>query len=148
VLLPQLLLSQIVALSIVLNLVFRTIMKHLSLTQILEVFFGLLIYHNCSQFFTSPIKHLPGPLWARFTKLWRLLNVFTRHAEKTQRQLHDRYGSAVNLRPNMVSNSDPDMINKIYSRKNLLRKIRACRAPLLQPVHSPTDNALGTSLPV
>ena len=142
VLLPQLLLSQIVALSIALpNLVGRTVMERFSLIQILEALFGLLGFYGYLQFFTSPIKHVPGPFWAKFTNLWRLLNVYTRHAEKTQRQLHDRYGSAVRLGPNMVSISDPDMINNIYSRKNILRKVRACRAPLSQPVHSPTKTA-------
>lgn len=142
VLLLYLLLSQIVALSIVLSsLVSRRVMERFSLIPILEALFALLVFHNCLQFFTSPIRHVPGPFWARFTNLWRLLNVYTRHAEKTQRQLHDRYGSAVRLGPIMISISDPDMIDKIYSRKSLLRKVRACGAPLFQPVHSPTENA-------
>lgn len=73
--------------------------------------------------FASPLKHIPGPFLAQFTNLWRLLSVLSRHAEKKQREYHDRMGPAVRLGPNMVSISDPSMINQIYSRKNVLLKV-------------------------
>ena len=102
--------------------------------HVLEAFLGLLLVQGCWNLITSPIKHIPGPFWAKCTNLWRLLNVYTGHAEKTQRQLHDVLGPAVRLGPNMVSISDPDMINQVYSRKNLLRKVwlRPCLGSILQ----------------
>ncbi|KAI9714543.1 MAG: hypothetical protein M1820_000505 [Bogoriella megaspora] len=72
--------------------------------------------------FVLPLNHIPGPFLAMFTDLWRLFSVLTRRAEKQQRHMHDTLGPAVRLGPNMVSISDPAMINTIYSRNNLLLK--------------------------
>jgi hypothetical protein len=72
----------------------------------------------------SPLRHIPGPFLARFTNLWKLFSVLGRSAEQRQRQLHDHYGTAVRLGPNMVSISDPAMIDQVYGRKNMLRKVK------------------------
>ena len=74
----------------------------------------------------SPLKHIPGPFLAKFTNLWRFFSVLSRTPEKQQLQMHDRWGSAVRLGPNMVSISDPAMISEVYSRKKLLKKVSGC----------------------
>jgi hypothetical protein len=63
----------------------------------------------------SPIKNIPGPFLAKFTNLWRLVNVYNGRAELTERQLHEQYGTAVRLGPNIVSLSDPKLLRTIYS---------------------------------
>lgn len=76
---------------------------------------------------TSPLRHIPGPFVAKFTDLWRFLSVLGRQAEVTQGKLHDKHGQAVRMGPNMVSISDPHMVKEIYSRKNVLIKVKLHR---------------------
>ncbi|KAH8808618.1 cytochrome P450 [Xylogone sp. PMI_703] len=65
----------------------------------------------------SPLKDIPGPFFAKFTNLWRFFDTYSGRPELTQRILHERYGNAVRLGPNIVSLSDPSLIRTIYSSK-------------------------------
>ncbi|KAM0152967.1 hypothetical protein ACHAQE_006419 [Botrytis cinerea] len=76
--------------------------------------FGL--YYIC-YYFTSPLKSIPGPFLAKFTNLWRLIDVYGGRPELTHQLLHQKYGQAVRIGPNVVSLSDPKLIPKIYSLK-------------------------------
>ena len=82
--------------------------------------FAISVFHTL---FVSPLRNIPGPFPAKFTNLWRLLTVLGRRAEQTHRQMHNDLGAVVRLGPNMVSVSDPAMINEVFSRKKLLRKV-------------------------
>lgn len=42
--------------------------------------------------YTSPLKNVPGPLLARFTRLWYLAKVLRGDFEKTNCALHEIYG--------------------------------------------------------
>ena len=90
---------------------------------ILEAIAAVLLGNVFLQWFTSPIKNIPGPVLAKFTNLWRLFNVWGGKAEATQLDLHRQYGSAVRLGPNCVSVSDPDLIKTIYSTKEKWTKV-------------------------
>ena len=105
------------------------IVEHLTAMNAIQVAAAVGVLSVLYTLFASPLKHIPGPFFAKFSNLWRLLSVLTRHAEKQQRQMHDRLGPAVRLGPNMVSISDPGMINDIYSRKNVLQKVSSCTQP-------------------
>jgi hypothetical protein len=45
----------------------------------------------------SPLRGVPGPFWARFSRLWYLHKVYNGDFEKTNIQLHEKYGTALNL---------------------------------------------------
>ncbi|QSZ36124.1 hypothetical protein DSL72_007249 [Monilinia vaccinii-corymbosi] len=68
-------------------------------------------------YFNSPLKRIPGPFLAKFTNLWRLWDVYGGRAELTHQLLHQKYGQAVRIGPNVVSLSDTKLIPTIYSRK-------------------------------
>ncbi|KAF2501879.1 cytochrome P450 [Lophium mytilinum] len=68
-------------------------------------------------YLTSPIKDIPGPFLAKFTNFWRLYSHWARTHIESQRELHEKYGSAVRIGPNCVSISDPSLISKIYSTR-------------------------------
>ncbi|PSK37361.1 Isotrichodermin C-15 hydroxylase [Elsinoe australis] len=70
----------------------------------------------------TPLRSFPGPFLAKFTDLWRLYDVWTGRSEKTQTELHQKYGKAVRTGPNCVSISDPELIKVIYSSKDKWRK--------------------------
>ncbi|RDL39232.1 uncharacterized protein BP5553_03572 [Venustampulla echinocandica] len=65
----------------------------------------------------SPIKNIPGPFFAKFTNLWRFFDTWGGRPDLTQRILHERYGAAVQIGPNMVSLSDPKLLRTIYNTK-------------------------------
>jgi hypothetical protein len=41
---------------------------------------------------TSPLRSIPGPLLARFSKLWYLWRVYHGHFEQDNIELHRKYG--------------------------------------------------------
>ena len=105
------------------------IVGHLSFSNVLAI---LALIGTCKVFyelFLSPLKNIPGPFLAKFTNLWRLLSVLTRHSECYERKLHDQHGRAVRWGPNMISLSDPAMINEIYSQKPVLQKVSLYPVP-------------------
>ncbi|EYE94002.1 cytochrome P450 [Aspergillus ruber CBS 135680] len=73
-------------------------------------------------YFNSPLKDFPGPIPAGLTNLWRFLDVFHGRPDKTQLELHRKYGSAVRIGPNVISLSDPGLISKVYTTKGAWRK--------------------------
>ncbi|GKZ85790.1 hypothetical protein AnigIFM56816_011761 [Aspergillus niger] len=62
----------------------------------------------------DPLRSIPGPFAARWTRLWELLEVRKGYFEKTNIWLHRRYGSIVRIAPHKYSISDPDAIYQIY----------------------------------
>ena len=78
----------------------------------------LLVSTLAFQYFTPRINHIPGPFLAKFTNLWRLINVWKGRADVTQLRLHKKYGPAVRLGPNMISLDDPTLIPIVYSSKD------------------------------
>lgn len=68
-------------------------------------------------YFNSPLRNVPGPFLAKFTNLWRFIDVYGGRAELTHQLLHKRYGQAVRIGPNTVSLSDPKLIPTLYNLK-------------------------------
>ena len=44
---------------------------------------------------TSPLRSIPGPFLARFTKLWYLWRVYNGHFEQENIELHRKYGKTL-----------------------------------------------------
>lgn len=72
----------------------------------------LLLVHFAQNYWR--LRHIPGPIVAKFTDLWRLLLVWQGRAELTYVELHEKYGDVVRIGPNCVSISKSDCINDIY----------------------------------
>lgn len=60
------------------------------------------------------LRHIPGPFFAAFTNLPRLLWVYNNDAGDKHTALHRKYGPLVRFGPNMVSVSSPSEISTIY----------------------------------
>ena len=63
---------------------------------------------------SSPLNAIPGPFLARFSNIWRLIDVWLGHSDKTQLALHRKHGDYVRLGPNCITISDPSLIHVIY----------------------------------
>ncbi|KAF7533928.1 hypothetical protein G7054_g6664 [Neopestalotiopsis clavispora] len=71
---------------------------------------------------TSPLRGIPGPVIAQFTDLWRVVDHWRGTHIETQQRLHEKYGAAVRIGPNVVSLSDDSLLSTVYStRGNFLK---------------------------
>lgn len=67
-----------------------------------------------SQYFNKGLNRYPGPFFAKFTNIWRFIDVYKRRPEATHIQLHKKYGDIVRLGPNCLSFADPRALKVIY----------------------------------
>ncbi|KAF4827585.1 Pisatin demethylase [Colletotrichum tropicale] len=62
----------------------------------------------------DPLRHIPGPFLARFTRLWLFRQYCRADYEKTDRKLHERYGPIVRIAPGQYSIDSLDAAKTIY----------------------------------
>ncbi|KAE8372128.1 cytochrome P450 [Aspergillus bertholletiae] len=75
-----------------------------------------LVYMFLYAFFLSPVRHIPGPWWARVSKLPLLWATFQRRRSKYAAALIDQYGPIVVIAPNQVHTNDESAMKVIYNR--------------------------------
>ena len=73
-------------------------------------------------FLTDPLRKIPGPLSARFSRLWMVQHSRARDMHTTMIALHKKYGKLVRTAPNEVSISDPAALKTIYGAGSKFRK--------------------------
>ncbi|KAK2602592.1 hypothetical protein N8I77_009110 [Diaporthe amygdali] len=78
---------------------------------------GFLVLSHVVAYLRSPLKDIPGPLLAKFTNVWRLIDHYNATQISTQRRLHEKLGPAVRIGPNVVSLSDPKLLKTVYSTR-------------------------------
>lgn len=83
----------------------------------------LLFFYIFSSLVTSGLQDIPGPVFAKFSNLWRLVETWKGHYERVVQDLHRRHGNVVRVGPNVVSLADPDVIESIYGVKTDLPKV-------------------------
>jgi hypothetical protein len=75
---------------------------------------ALLTVYLAKNYFNRGLNKFPGPLLASLTDWWRLVDVWGRRPDITQRKLHEKYGDFVRLGPNCLSIADPRALKTIY----------------------------------
>ncbi|KAK5941657.1 hypothetical protein PMZ80_005606 [Knufia obscura] len=86
----------------------------------------------------SPLRQFDGPFLAKFTDLWRLLDIkTTRRCDITHNNLHKQYGPAVRMGPNCISLADPGLIKVVYTGRPRWKKSTMCTYPSLSPNKPP-----------
>jgi hypothetical protein len=61
-------------------------------TGVISLLLLLRLLHIVYSAITSPLRSIPGPFLARFTKLWYLWRVYNGHFEQDNIDLHRKYG--------------------------------------------------------
>ncbi len=69
------------------------------------------------------LRHIPGPFWATFTNLQRVLWVKTKQAHLFHQHVHEQYGPVVRIGPNMVIFDDPDAIPIVHTMRRGFPKV-------------------------
>ncbi|PMD47216.1 putative P450 monooxygenase [Hyaloscypha variabilis F] len=75
---------------------------------------AVIICYVFYQFFLSPLRNVPGPYLARFTRLWELNSLRAGNFQRTQIAYHEKYGPVVRIAPNRYSITDPAAFKTIY----------------------------------
>ncbi|KAF7933325.1 hypothetical protein BELL_0129g00150 [Botrytis elliptica] len=76
---------------------------------------SLYILSTISLAMIDPLRHIPGPFLARFTRVWYCWEIYKGHFERTNQQLHTRYGPIVRIAPHEYSIDDVNAAKVIYS---------------------------------
>ncbi|KAH9215294.1 cytochrome P450 [Leptodontidium sp. 2 PMI_412] len=74
------------------------------------------------QAWANPLRDVPGPLLARFSRLWILRAYNSRSYEKVNLNLHRTYGPIVRIAPNEYSIDDLDAAKIIYGHGGQFEK--------------------------
>jgi len=101
------------------------------LQNILEISTGNLVILGCGitglyfllQYLLDPLRSVPGPLLARFTRLWYFLEVYKGSFEVENIKLHEKYGPIVRIAPYEYSIDDVDAAKAIYGHGNAFVKV-------------------------
>jgi hypothetical protein len=83
---------------------------------------GILIY-GFLRYLLDPLRSIPGPFLARFSRLWYFLEIYKGSFEETNIELHKRYGSIVRIAPHEYSVDDVDAARTIYGHGNAFVKV-------------------------
>jgi cytochrome P450 len=75
-----------------------------------------------SNFILDPLSRVPGPVFARFSRLWLVQHSIAGDMHTTMIALHKKHGKLVRTAPNEVSISDPTAIKTIYGAGTKFRK--------------------------
>ena len=78
------------------------------------VTFSFLVLHSVVRAATSPLKHIPGPLEARFSKFWYFRRVYTSDFHSVNVALHRQHGPVVRISPNQYTIDCPEAVKQIY----------------------------------
>ena len=93
-----------------------------TLNQIAAVGIAVCIVVLLGSYYQNGLNRFPGPLAARFSQLWLLLNTRRGQHHQTVIKLHQKYGNVVRLGPNYVSLADPADIKVVYGFSKRLNK--------------------------
>lgn len=87
------------------------------------IFVTLAIFHFTRNYLKPGVASIPGPLLAKITNLWRLIDVANGRAEVTLHNLHQKHGDYVRLGPNVVSVRNLDALKTIYGINKGYQKV-------------------------
>ena len=93
-----------------------------NLPQILIVVLLIILPLAYHIVFGGPLGAIPGPLSARFSRIWMIKHSWQGDMHRTMIGLHMRHGKLVRTGPNEVSVSDLSAIKQIYGAGTKFRK--------------------------
>lgn len=83
---------------------------------------GVIVLYFVLQYLLDPLRAVPGPFLARFTRLWYFLEIYKGSFEETDIKLHEKYGPVVRVAPYEYSIDDIEAARTIYGHGNAFVK--------------------------
>lgn len=88
-------------------------------------FLALFFYLIYIRYFTG-LSHIPGPLLASVSNLWKIKAAWQEAMPQQNIALHKKHGPLVRIGPNMISVDDPLAMSVIYGFKPIYSKVSSC----------------------
>ena len=105
----------------------------LSITPLsLSVFIAYVGYITIYRIFFHPLRSVPGPFLARFSKLWLVWHVRKGKSHIQFPELHAQFGPIVRIAPNQVLVCEEDAVKTVYGAGTSFTKgdwYQMCAAP-------------------
>ena len=86
----------------------------LSVTSLLLTSLVIIVTYFIYTVLFDPLAKIPGPLPARFTRLWYFRMILRWDVHKQLGPLHEKYGPIVRVSPKEIWISDPEYVKTIY----------------------------------
>ncbi|KAJ5348201.1 Cytochrome P450 E-class group I [Penicillium brevicompactum] len=83
-------------------------------TYAVYMLLGAIILRLLTNRYKRVLRDIPGPVLARYSRLWKLYSVWKGDHHHVEIDLHRKHGSLVRIGPNHISVSDPSAIPLIY----------------------------------
>ena len=83
----------------------------------------ILAIYSLLTYLFDPLRDIPGPFFARFTRLWYLLELYKGAYELTDIELHKKYGPIVRIAPHEYSIDDIEAAKTIYGHGTSFIKV-------------------------
>ncbi|KAJ8112601.1 hypothetical protein OPT61_g5064 [Boeremia exigua] len=90
--------------------------------NLVPIIVALGVFIIAYSFLTDPLRKIPGPLSARFSRLWMVQHSRAGDMHTTMIALHEKHGKLVRTAHNEISISDPAAIKTIYGAGSKFRK--------------------------
>jgi len=97
----------------------------ISPTTFILFFPAIFLFYHFVQYILDPLRSIPGPFLARFTRLWYCLEIYKGSFEVVDVELHRKYGPIVRIAPHEYSIDDVDAARTIYGLGNAFVKVRS-----------------------
>jgi cytochrome P450 len=94
----------------------------MELTLVFPVLIALIAIYLAYFTLFDPLAGIPGPFWARFSRLWMVYHARKGDTHTTMIALHVKHGHLVRTAHNEVSISDPSALKAIYGVGTKFRK--------------------------
>lgn len=98
-------------------------MFELSLSSLSLLALGLCVAYSIVSAIMDPLRGIPGPFLARFTRLWYFFELYKGSFEISNVGLHKTYGPIVRIAPNEYSVDDMEAAKLIYKVGNGFVKV-------------------------
>lgn len=98
-------------------------LQYLSPGSLALVVLGACAVYSLVRHIFHPLREIPGPLLARFSRLWYLFAIYKGNFELTNIELHKKYGPIVRIAPNEFSIDDYEAAKTIYGNESAFVKV-------------------------
>jgi hypothetical protein len=96
----------------------------LSTSNLILLGCGIVPLYFLIRFILDPLRDIPGPFLARFTRLWSFIEIYKGSFEQTDIKLHKRYGPIVRVAPGEYSIDDVEAMRTIYGHGTAFTKVQ------------------------
>lgn len=98
-------------------------LQHLSAGSLALIVLGISFGFCPLRIILDPLRDIPGPLLARFSRLWYLFAIYKGNFEFINIELYKKYGPIVRIAPNEYSINDYEAAKAIYGHGTAFVKV-------------------------